>query len=59
MKQKVLIKKLETLGFRFLKHGSNHDIYYNGVKKEPIPRHNEIDEGLAKLILKRNGYKGE
>lgn len=59
MKQKDLIKKLESIGFVFFKHGGNHDIYVRDGKKEPIPRHREIPEMLAKYILKKNGYKGE
>ena len=58
MKINDLIRKMEELGFVFLKHGSNHDIYIKGKIKEPIPRHKEINEALAKSILKRNGYKG-
>ena len=59
MKQKDLIKKLESIGFKFLKHGGNHDIYERNGLKEPIPRHKEIPEALAKHILKKHGYKGD
>ena len=55
MKRKDLIKKLEDGGFVFDRHGSGHDIYVRGKIKETVPRHKEIDERLAKLILKRNG----
>ena len=55
MKRTDLIKKLEDGGFVFDRHGSNHDIYVRGNTKETIPRHREIDERLAKAILKRNG----
>ena len=55
MKRTDLIKKLEDGGFFFYRHGSNHDIYVRGSTKETIPRHREIDERLAKAILKRNG----
>ena len=55
MKQKDLIKKLEDKGWYFLKHGGNHDIYTNGKEIEPIPRHKEINEQLAKAIIKRRG----
>ena len=55
MKRTDLIKKLEDGGFVFDRHGSNHDIYVRGNAKETIPRHREIDERLAKAILKRNG----
>ena len=55
MKRTDLIKKLEDGGFVFDRHGSSHDIYVRGKVKETIPRHKEIDERLAKAILKRNG----
>ena len=55
MKRRDLVKKLESNGWWFLREGGNHDIYTNGVKREPIGRHKEIDEMLAKKILKRNG----
>lgn len=55
MKRTDLIKKLEDGGFVFDRHGSNHDIYTRETTKETIPRHREIDERLAKAILKRNG----
>ncbi len=54
MKRKDLIKKLSAGGCVFVRHGSNHDLYRNPStgKKQPIPRHREIDEHLAKHILK-------
>lgn len=55
MKRTDLIKKLEESGFVFERHGGSHDIYVRGNVKETIPRHKEIDERLAKAILKRNG----
>lgn len=55
MKQKDLIKKLESIGFQFERHGSNHDIYARGKDKETIPRHKEINEKLAKAILRKWG----
>lgn len=55
MKQKDLIKKLEQIGFQFERHGSNHDIYARGTEKEIIPRHKEINEKLAKAILRKWG----
>ena len=41
MKRKILIKKLESVGFRFERHGGNHDIYVCGENREEIPRHKE------------------
>lgn len=55
MKQVDLVKKLEDAGFVFERHGGNHDVYVKGNVRETIPRHREINERLAKAILKRNG----
>ena len=54
MKRKDLIKKLSAQGCVFVRHGSNHDLYRNPStgKKQPVPRHSEIDESLAKQILR-------
>ena len=57
LKQRDLIKKLEKAGFFFFFHGSNHDIYVRGSEKEEVPRHREIDERLAKAIMKRRGLE--
>ena len=53
MKQRDLIKQLEDNGFVFERHGGNHDIYRRGKDIEKIPRHKEINEKLAKIILKK------
>lgn len=55
MKQKDLVKRLEEAGFVFYKHGGNHDIYIRDGQTEIIPRHREINELLAKTILKKWG----
>lgn len=55
MKQRDLIKKLEKAGFKFDRHGGNHDVYKRGDDEEQIPRHREINERLAKAILKKWG----
>ena len=44
-----------VLAIKGERHGGSHDIYVRGDTKETIPRHREIDERLAKAILKRNG----
>jgi mRNA interferase HicA len=53
MKKRGLEKKLKELGWWFLRHGGNHDVWTNGERKEPIPRHNEINEKLAQAILRK------
>lgn len=55
MKRRDLIKKLEKAGFEFERNGANHDVYRRGDEEETIPRHREINEKLAKAILKRRG----
>jgi len=57
MKRKDLIKLLESNGWTKVREGGNHDIYTNGKDIEPIPRHKEIAESLAKTIIKRRGLK--
>ncbi|MBQ2643171.1 MAG: type II toxin-antitoxin system HicA family toxin [Eubacterium sp.] len=57
MKRRDLIKKLEKAGFRFDRHGGNHDIYSKGDETEKIPRHREINEVLAKAIIKKWNIK--
>ncbi len=53
MKRKDLIKLLEQNGWYLKRNGSNHDIYTNGIRNEPIPRHNEIKENLARYIIRK------
>ena len=55
MKRLDLLKTIEKNGAVFIRHGSDHDWYKNlntGVA-EPVPRHREIKEPLAKKIIKR------
>ncbi len=53
MKQRDLINKLQAIGFEFERHGGNHDIYRRGNDIEKVPRHKEINENLAKMILRK------
>ncbi len=57
MKQRDLIKLLIKNGWYLKEHGSNHDKYTNGINVEVIPRHSEINENLAKTIIRRRGLK--
>lgn len=54
MKRKDLISKLEEMGCAFIRHGGKHDWYQNPNTKisQPVPRHNEIKDTLAKHIIK-------
>ena len=54
MKRKDLIRILEEIGCVLLRHGGRHDWYQNpetGIS-QPVPRHTEIQESLAKHIIK-------
>jgi len=55
MKRIDLIKQIEKMGCVLIRHGGRHDWYQNPVTKacQPIPRHREIKEGLAKNIIKK------
>lgn len=55
MKRKDLVKLLEKDGWYLKRNGSNHDLYTDGRRVEPIPRHSEINEMLAKSIIKKLG----
>lgn len=57
MKQKDLIRLFERNGWHQVREGGNHMIFANGTNFETIPRHREINEYLAKSIIKRRGLK--
>jgi predicted RNA binding protein YcfA (HicA-like mRNA interferase family) len=56
MKRSELERKLKKLGWRFIEHRANHDIWGNldviDSAREMVPRHPVIAEGTAKAILK-------
>lgn len=54
MKRRELIKRIGEMGCVLIRHGKRHDWYQNPDTKmaQPVPRHNEIIESLAKHILK-------
>jgi len=43
------------MGCVFIRHGGKHDWYQNPKSKlaQPIPRHREINDSLAKHIIKK------
>jgi predicted RNA binding protein YcfA (HicA-like mRNA interferase family) len=49
MKRRDLIKKITSFGCVLVRHGRRHDLYKNPKtgKKQPVPRHDAIDENLA------------
>ena len=46
-------KALINLDWYFLRHGNKHDVWTDGERQEAIPRHREINEILAKAIIRR------
>ena len=54
MKRRDLIRRLNEMGCVLIRPGAKHDWYQNlGTKvSQPVSRHTEIKEPLAKHILK-------
>jgi mRNA interferase HicA len=54
MKRRELIKQIKKRGCLLIRRGGKHDWYQNPKTKvaQPVPRHNEIKEYLAKHIIK-------
>ena len=59
MKRQVLLRRLKKEGCELFRSGGNHDIYVNTKtgKKQPVPRHSEIDEHLERHILRYLGLQ--
>lgn len=57
MKRRAFVRQLERDGCVLLRHGSRHDIYINPKtgQRQPVPRHLEIENELAKHIRKYLG----
>ncbi len=57
MKRTDLIKQLKKAGCVLIRHGAKHDWYENQNTKvsQPVPRHREITESLAKHIIRMLG----
>ena len=54
MKRRELVRQLAEAGCVLVRHGGRHDIYLNPIngKKQPVPRHAEVDEHLARHICR-------
>ena len=55
MKRIDLIKEILGLGCVLIRHGAKHDWYQNPKTSvsQPMPRHREINDHLARSILRR------
>ncbi len=47
------------MGCSLVRHGSNHDVWTNGSREFSVPRHTEINEILAKNVIKQAGGEGK
>jgi predicted RNA binding protein YcfA (HicA-like mRNA interferase family) len=54
VKRRDLVAKLELAECVLLRHGGRHDIYHNPKTgaSQPVPRHREVNELLAKKIIR-------
>ncbi len=54
MKRTEVIRTIEAMGCVLIRHGGKHDWYQNPATKvsQPVPRHREIKDTLAKHIIK-------
>jgi len=59
VKRRDLEGRLKDLGWRLLRHGGKHDVWTDGERLEYVPRHPEINENLARKILKKAAGKRE
>ncbi|MEQ1760495.1 MAG: type II toxin-antitoxin system HicA family toxin [Vicinamibacterales bacterium] len=57
MKRRDLLRHLEQHGCEFLREGGSHTVYINRTEKKAstVPRHNEINQELARKICKDLG----
>ena len=55
MKRQDLIRRLEESGCVLVRHGGRHDWYRNPKtgQAQPVPRHREVNENVARNILKK------
>ncbi|MDR2674576.1 MAG: type II toxin-antitoxin system HicA family toxin [Opitutaceae bacterium] len=55
MKRLDLIARIQAAGAVFIRHGGRHDWYQNPrtLASQPVPRHREINEMLARSIIRK------
>lgn len=57
MKRKDLLKMFFKNGWQIVREGNSHTIVSDGNHVEPIPRHKEINETLARMLIKKHSLK--
>lgn len=55
MKRRELIQTIQQRGCILIRHGGKHDWFQNPKTKvaQPVPRHSEINEHLARQIIRK------
>jgi predicted RNA binding protein YcfA (HicA-like mRNA interferase family) len=53
-----LVRRLQSEGWSFLRHGANHDVFTHPDRALPIqvPRHRHVSPGVARSIAKAAGW---
>jgi mRNA interferase HicA len=59
VKRSKLVRELTLAGCVLVRHGARHDIYLNPAtgQKQPVARHAEVDDILARHIRKYLGLQ--
>lgn len=57
MNQRDLLNLFLKNGWWVFREGGNHTIMTNGTESESLPRHKEVNEQLARAIIKRRRLK--
>lgn len=52
MKKRELERRLKALGWWLERRGGRHDVWTDGDFQEVVARHNEINERVARKILR-------
>jgi len=53
VKRLDLEQRVSESAWRFFRSGGRHDVWTDGDREEAIPRHREVNENLARSILRR------
>ena len=57
VKRADLVRLLEENGFRLVREGGNHSIYFDGTHTIPVKRHRDFDRVTANELCKQAGLR--
>lgn len=55
MKQKEIIKYIESKGFYLKRNGTKHKVFTNGIKNITVPHSRTMSPGVIHSIMKQAG----